>query len=81
MSALLIVLVAVFVVLLVWVVGGIRGYAGQTAILYRTNAQSRLLEEALLRAGIAYTVVGGVGFYERKEVKDVVAYLLTLREQ
>ncbi len=45
------------------------------AILYRTNAQSRVLEEAMLRYGIPYCVVGGVKFYERKEVKDVIAYL------
>jgi DNA helicase II / ATP-dependent DNA helicase PcrA len=45
------------------------------AVLYRTNAQSRVLEEAFLHAGIPYTLVGGVRFYERKEVKDVLAYL------
>ena len=45
------------------------------AVLYRTNAQSRVLEEALLHAGIPYTLVGGVRFYERKEIKDVIAYL------
>lgn len=44
-------------------------------ILYRTNAQSRLLEETLIRYSIPYRVVGGVQFYERKEVKDVLAYL------
>ncbi len=44
-------------------------------ILYRTNAQSRALEDALRRRGIAYTIVGGVRFYERKEVKDLLAYL------
>lgn len=44
-------------------------------VLYRTNAQSRLLEECLLRAGIAYRMVGGVRFYDRKEVKDMLAYL------
>jgi DNA helicase-2/ATP-dependent DNA helicase PcrA len=48
------------------------------AVLYRMNAQSRLFEEALLRLRIPYVVVGGVGFYERKEVKDVVAYLRLL---
>jgi DNA helicase II / ATP-dependent DNA helicase PcrA len=47
----------------------------RTAILYRTNSQSRLMEEALMRSSIPYTVIGGVGFYERKEVKDVIAYL------
>lgn len=45
------------------------------AILYRTNAQSRVLEESMLRYGIPYRVVGGVKFYERKEVKDMIAYL------
>ncbi|MFQ6607553.1 MAG: ATP-dependent helicase [Fidelibacterota bacterium] len=44
-------------------------------ILYRTNAQSRALEDALRRRGIAYTIIGGVRFYERKEVKDLLAYL------
>jgi DNA helicase-2/ATP-dependent DNA helicase PcrA len=49
--------------------------AGRVAILMRMNAQSRLVEEGLLRARIPYLVVGGVGFYERREVKDVLAYL------
>lgn len=48
------------------------------AILYRTNAQSRVLEEALLHAGVPYTLVGGVKFYDRKEVKDILAYLRLL---
>jgi DNA helicase-2/ATP-dependent DNA helicase PcrA len=48
---------------------------GRAAILFRMNAQSRLFEEALLRQRVAYVVVGGVGFYERREVKDVLAYL------
>lgn len=48
------------------------------AILYRTNAQSRVVEEALLHAGIPYILVGGTRFYERKEIKDVLAYLRTL---
>ncbi|MFH1841137.1 MAG: UvrD-helicase domain-containing protein [Candidatus Shapirobacteria bacterium] len=45
------------------------------AILYRTNAQSRVIEEALLHANLAYQLVGGVRFYERKEIKDSLAYL------
>jgi DNA helicase-2/ATP-dependent DNA helicase PcrA len=45
------------------------------AILYRTNAQSRALEDVFVRAGVPYRLVGGVRFYERKEVKDVLAYL------
>ncbi|RMF59458.1 MAG: hypothetical protein D6743_16330 [Calditrichaeota bacterium] len=44
-------------------------------VLYRTNAQSRILEDALRAAGIPYVIVGGVRFYERKEIKDVLAYL------
>ena len=48
------------------------------AILYRTNAQSRSLEEALRRGGIPYRVIGGVSFYQRKEIKDVLAYLRLL---
>lgn len=49
--------------------------AEEMAILYRSNAQSRVLEEALLRAGIAYRIYGGVRFFERAEVKDTLAYL------
>ncbi len=48
---------------------------GQVAIFYRTNAQSRVIEEQLLAANVAYTVVGGVRFYDRAEVKDLLAYL------
>jgi len=51
---------------------------GRVAVLFRMNAQSRLLEEALLRLRIPYLVVGGVGFYERKEVKDLLCYLRLL---
>lgn len=45
------------------------------AILYRTNAQSRILEEALRKRGIPYKIYGGLSFYQRKEVKDVISYL------
>ncbi len=45
------------------------------AVLYRTNAQSRVLEEAFLHAGIPYVLVGGVRFYDRKEIKDVISYI------
>ena len=48
------------------------------AVFYRTNAQSRVIEEALVRAGIPYRVVGGVKFYDRREVKDALAYLRSL---
>jgi DNA helicase-2/ATP-dependent DNA helicase PcrA len=48
------------------------------AVFYRTNAQSRVLEDVLMRAGTPYRVVGGVRFYQRKEIKDVLAYLRLL---
>ncbi len=48
------------------------------AVFYRTNAQSRVLEDIFMRAGIPYRVVGGVRFYQRKEIKDVLAYLRLL---
>ncbi|MBZ2197715.1 DNA helicase PcrA [Occultella gossypii] len=48
---------------------------GDVAIFYRTNAQSRALEEVLIRVGLPYKVVGGTRFYERREVKDAIAYL------
>lgn len=48
---------------------------GSFAILYRTNAQSRPLEDILVRSGIPYTIVGGLKFYDRKEIKDILAYL------
>lgn len=51
---------------------------GQCAVLYRTNAQARLLEEQFVLAGIPYHVVGGVNFYARKEIKDLLAYLKTV---
>ena len=59
----------------------IRGLRGEgreyrdVAVFYRTNAQSRVLEDALRRAGIPYLIVGGVRFYERREIRDIVAYL------
>ena len=48
------------------------------AVLYRTNAQSRVIEDALMRSGLSYRIVGGVRFYERKEIKDALAYLKLL---
>ena len=48
---------------------------GDVAVFYRTNAQSRALEEVLVRVGLPYKVVGGTRFYERKEIKDAIAYL------
>jgi DNA helicase-2/ATP-dependent DNA helicase PcrA len=53
-----------------------QGYSGkEIAVFYRTNAQSRVLEDVLVRQGIAYQVIGGPRFYERAEIKDLVAYL------
>jgi DNA helicase II / ATP-dependent DNA helicase PcrA len=51
---------------------------GDVAVFYRTNAQSRVIEESFVRAGVPYRVVGGVKFYDRREVKDVLAYLRAL---
>ncbi len=51
---------------------------GQVAIFYRTNAQSRVFEEIFIRVGLPYKVVGGVRFYERREVRDLLAYLRVL---
>jgi ATP-dependent DNA helicase PcrA len=48
---------------------------GEMAVLYRTNAQSRVIEEAFLKNGIPYALVGAIRFYERKEIKDLLAYL------
>lgn len=69
-----------------FVVDQIRGLAtqhpelnwGSFAILYRTNAQSRAFEDVLVRLGIPYTIVGGLRFYDRREVKDILAYLRLL---
>jgi DNA helicase-2/ATP-dependent DNA helicase PcrA len=51
------------------------GNPGQIGVLYRSNAQSRVLEEAFVRAGIPYTIYGGLRFFERSEIKDALAYL------
>ena len=51
---------------------------GEVAVFYRTNAQSRVFEEVFIRVGLPYKVVGGVRFYERKEVRDLLAYLRVL---
>jgi ATP-dependent DNA helicase UvrD/PcrA len=52
------------------------GFSGsEVAVFYRTNAQSRVLEDVLVRQGVAYQVIGGPRFYERAEIKDVIAYL------
>lgn len=56
---------------------GERNY-GDCAVLYRTNAQARLLEEQMVSRSVPYNVVGGVNFYARKEIKDVLAYLKTV---
>ena len=55
-----------------------RGHAGDVAVFYRTNAQSRVFEEVFIRVGLPYKVVGGVRFYERREVRDLLAYLRLL---
>jgi len=56
-----------------------QGYSGsEIAVFYRTNAQSRVLEDVLVRQAIAYQVIGGPRFYERAEIKDLVAYLQVL---
>ncbi len=51
------------------------------AVLYRTNAQSRTIEEVMLKSGTPYTLVGGIRFYERKEIKDVLAYLRLMQNE
>jgi DNA helicase II / ATP-dependent DNA helicase PcrA len=56
-----------------------QGFSGsEVALFYRTNAQSRVLEDVLVRQGIAYQVIGGPRFYERAEIKDLIAYLQVL---
>ncbi|GAW91557.1 DNA helicase PcrA [Calderihabitans maritimus] len=52
---------------------------GHCAVLYRVHAQSRALEEALVKAGIPYQIMGGLKFYERKEIKDILAYLRVIQ--
>ncbi len=52
---------------------------GTIAVLYRTNAQSRAIEDGLMREGVAYRIIGGVRFYERREIKDTLAYLRLLQ--
>lgn len=51
---------------------------GESAVLYRTNAQSRLIEERMVKGNIPYKIVGGVNFYSRREIKDLLAYLKTI---
>ena len=58
-----------------------QGYSGrEIAVVYRTNAQSRVLEDVLVRQGVAYQVIGGPRFYERAEIKDAIAYLQVDRQ-
>jgi DNA helicase II / ATP-dependent DNA helicase PcrA len=57
---------------------GATGGGAMSAVLYRTNAQSRAIEDALMREGMPYRIIGGVRFYERKEIKDLLAYLRLL---
>ncbi len=64
-----------------YIANKIRNYTGSLndcAVLYRTNSQSRAIEEALISRGISYKMVGGLKFYDRKEVKDIIAYLKLL---
>jgi DNA helicase-2/ATP-dependent DNA helicase PcrA len=54
----------------------LKGYNGNAfAVMYRTNAQSRAIEEAFVQAGLPYRLVGATQFYQRREIKDVIAYL------
>jgi DNA helicase-2/ATP-dependent DNA helicase PcrA len=62
-----------------WVVDQIAALRNRAAVLYRMNSLSRLFEEALMRRGLSYAVVGGVGFYERREVKDLLAFLRVIQ--
>ncbi len=67
-----------------WIVRLLRGLAGsyplgETAVLVRTNAQTRAIEEELVRQGVRYSLVGGTRFYERAEIKDLIAYLRAIR--
>lgn len=59
----------------IFIINTVVNRKGSFAVLYRTNAQSRVIEEAFLHHGIPYSLVGGVRFYERKEIKDVLAFL------
>ena len=59
--------------------GGVTKRLSDFAILYRTNAQSRVLEEQFLKSGVPYHLIGGISFYQRKEIKDVLAYLRLLQ--
>lgn len=67
-----------------WVVGQIHDLVNEgtnleeIAVLYRTNAQSRSMEEGFIRKAVAYRIIGGQRFYERKEIKDILAYLRTI---
>ena len=58
--------------------GIVSGPDCMVAVLYRTNAQSRVIEDSLMRSGLTYRIVGGVRFYERKEIKDALGYLKLL---
>ena len=56
------------------------GEEAHCAVLYRTNSQSRLVEEALRRYGVKYSMVGGFSFYERAEIKDLLSYLRLVQQ-
>ncbi len=62
-----------------FIISQISGLLSNYAVLYRTNAQSRILEEQLLKAGIPYRLYGGINFYQRKEIKDALSYLRLLQ--